>query len=118
MFAVTVGMGVQQIIEKRKELNDDYETILYHTVADRLAEAATEQMNEIVRTQLWGYEAKGIRPAIGYPSLPDQRLVFLADKVLHYDELGIILTENGALYPQSSTTGCIFAHSKARYFAV
>lgn len=118
LFAVTVGLGVQQIIEKRKELKDDYEAILYQTVADRLVEAATERMNEIVRTQLWGYDAKGIRPAIGYPSLPDQRLVFLADKVLHYDELGIALTENGALLPQSSTTGYIFAHSNARYFAV
>ena len=118
LFAVTAGMDIQQIIEKYKSQNDDYNAILYQSIADRLVEAATEKMNSLVREELWGYEAKGIRPAIGYPSLPDQRLVFLADKVLHYGELGIILTENGAMCPQASTTGYIFPHSHARYFAV
>ncbi len=118
LFVVTAGIEIQQIIEKYKELKDDYNVILYQSIADRLAEAATEIMNNRVRKELWGYESKGIRPAIGYPSLPDQRLVFLADNVLHYNELGISLTENGALSPSATTTGYIFAHSEAHYFAV
>lgn len=118
LFVVTAGMDIQQIIEKYKSQNDDYNAILYQSIADRLVEAATEKINSLVREELWGYEAKGIRPAIGYPSLPDQRLVFLADEVLNYGELGITLTENGALYPSATTTGYIFVHPGAHYFAL
>lgn len=118
LFAVTSGQALQAVIERYKADGDDYNAILYQSLADRLAEAATEIMHRRVRDELWGFEGKGIRPAIGYPSLPDQRLVFLADKVLHYGDLGVTLTENGAMYPPSSTTGYIFAHPRARYFAV
>lgn len=118
MFAVTTGLKIQNMIEQYKSVGDDYNAILYQTLADRLVEAATESMHQFVQSNIWGFEAKGIRPAVGYPSLPDQRLVFLLDEVLRYTELGISLTENGALYPPSSTTGYIFSHPKARYFSV
>lgn len=115
-FAVTVGMDMQKIINKYRDLNDDFKSLLYQSLADRLAEATTELMYRHVKNALWGFDTKGIRPAIGFPSLPDQRLVFLADKVIKYSELGISLTENGALYPTASTTGYIIAHPQARYF--
>lgn len=117
-FAVTVGTDVQHIINKHHENGNEYEALLFQSIADRLAEAATEVMYRQVRRHLWGFEAKGIRPAIGYPSLPDQRLVFEADKVLKYAQLDITPTENGAMYPQASTTGYIIAHPHARYFAI
>ena len=117
-FAVTVGDQLQQIINKWHDAGEEYKALLYQSLADRLAEATTEFLYRKVREQLWGFEAKGIRPAIGFPSLPDQRLVFLADKVLNYAEIGISLTENGALYPTASTTGYIIAHPNARYFIV
>ena len=117
-FAVTVGDQLQQIINKWHDAGEEYKSLLYQSLADRLAEATTEFLYRKVREQLWGFEAKGIRPAIGFPSLPDQRLVFLADKVLNYAEIGISLTENGALYPTASTTGYIIAHPNARYFIV
>ena len=116
IFAVTVGNEIQQIIEKHHNNDDEYKALLYQSLADRLAEASTELIYRKVREEIWGFDAKGIRPAIGFPSLPDQRLVFLADKVLNYAELGITLTENGALYPSASTTGYIIAHPQARYF--
>ena len=118
IFAVTVGNEIQQIIEKHHNNDDEYKALLYQSLADRLAEASTELMYRKVREEIWGFKAKGIRPAIGFPSLPDQRLVFLADKVLSYAELGITLTENGALYPSASTTGYIISHPQARYFNV
>ena len=118
IFAVTVGNEIQQIIEKHHNNDDEYKALLYQSLADRLAEASTELMYHKVREEIWKFDAKGIRPAIGFPSLPDQRLVFLADKVLNYAELGITLTENGALYPSASTTGYIIAHPQARYFNV
>lgn len=117
-FAVTCGTEMQQIINKWHDAGEEYKALLYQSLADRLAEASTEVMYRKVRESLWGFEAKGIRPAIGFPSLPDQRLVFLADKVLNYAELGISLTENGALYPTASTTGYIISHPAARYFMV
>ncbi len=117
-FAVTCGIEFQQIINKWRDAGEEYKSLLYQSLADRLAEASTEILYRKVRKSLWGFEAKGIRPAIGFPSLPDQRLVFLADKVLNYDELGISLTENGALYPSASTTGYILSHPKARYFII
>lgn len=118
VFTVTAGCQLQEIINKHHTCGDEYKALLYQSLADRLAEAATEDMYHHVRESLWGFEAKGIRPAIGFPSLPDQRVVFLADKVLHYNELGIELTENGALYPTATTTGYIIAHPQARYFIV
>ena len=117
-FAVTAGAKMQEIIEKHRTNGDEYKALLYQSLADRLAEATTEAMYSRVKESLWGFEAKGIRPAIGFPSLPDQRLVFLADKVLNYTQYGITLTENGALYPTASTTGYIIAHPKARYFLI
>lgn len=131
LFAVTTGAGVQKIIDRRKEIGDDYGSLLYQSLADRLAEAATELMHKRVRRELWGYAAtgeddnprnllrqyyQGVRPAIGYPSLPDQSLIFDTDKVLRYSELGIAVTENGAMSPSASTTGFIFAHPDSRYF--
>ncbi|WP_290044659.1 methionine synthase [uncultured Muribaculum sp.] len=132
MFAVTVGRDIERIIESYKNEGDDYSAILYQTVADRLVEAATEVMHRKVRVELWGYAPdeslserhvlqqyyKGIRPAIGYPSLPDQSLIFLTDRVLRYYDMGITLTESGAMSPAASTTGLIISHPDSRYFVV
>ena len=89
---------------------------------------------EQVRTdkELWGYvqdenlsiaellqeKNQGIRPAVGYPSLPDQSIIFTFDRLLHVDEIGITLTPNGAMTPHASVCGMMIAHPQARYFAV
>ncbi|MDE7444043.1 MAG: cobalamin-dependent protein, partial [Muribaculaceae bacterium] len=119
VFAVTIGTVVQQLINQYKESGDDYKALLYQSVADRLCEAATSVMHSRVHTELWGNGCdRGIRPAIGYPSLPDQSLVFVIDQILDYHSLGIEPTEHGALNPTASTTGLIFPHPQARYFTV
>jgi len=48
---------------------------------------------------------QGIRPAVGYPSLPDQSINFLLDELLDMKQIGITLTENGAMYPHASVCG-------------
>ena len=113
-----MGNEIQQIIEKHHNNDDEYKALLYQSLADRLAEASTELIYRKVREEIWGFDAKGIRPAIGFPSLPDQRLVFLANQVLNYEDLGITLTENGAVDPSASTPGYIISHPPARYFNV
>lgn len=130
LFAVTVGPGIQQLIDRKRQIGDDYQALLYQSIADRLVEAATELLHADVRRTYWGYADdepcnarnllrqyyQGIRPAIGYPSLPDQSLVFEADRILRYSEIGISLTENGALSPAASTTGLFISHPASHYF--
>lgn len=118
------------------------DVLLLQTVKDRLAEAAAEVLHLEVRRRLWGYapdEAapqpgetgfdehlaalfserfQGIRPAVGYPSLPDQSFIFQLAEHLPFDQLGISLTENGMMLPHASTCGLMLAHPEARYFAV
>ena len=114
--------------------NDPYRHTLSQTLADRLTEAAASLLHSTVRTrkELWGYSPDesftpqelncepytGIRPAIGYPSLPDQTIIFIIDKLLDLSQIGITLTANGAMHPHSSVCGLMFAHPAARYFGI
>lgn len=113
LFAVTVGNGIQRKIEDLRDSGDDYGSLLVQSLADRLVEAATE----LVHRQTLG-EGNGIRPAFGYPSLPDQSLLHIADHVLDYSGIGITVTENGAMTPLASTSGMMIPYAGARYFTV
>ena len=98
----------------------------------KLAEATAERMHEEVRRKYWGYAPEeqlsveelltekftGIRPAVGYPSLPDQSINFLLSDWLGFERIGIRLTENGAMKPHASVSGLMLAHPAARYFTV
>lgn len=95
---------------------DDFEHMLRQTTAHRLAEAATGWLHRKA-CALWGMGEKcGIRPAVGYSSLPDHNVIFELNKRLRLAELGISLTENGAMSPGSSTCGLLVMHPCARYF--
>ena len=122
-FAVTAGRAIEQIIWQYRDTGDDYHALLLRTVADRLAEAATELTHRLVASRYWGYGNNGqhpigIRPAIGYPSLPDQSLIFDIDRLMPLSPTGISLTENGAMSPAASTCGLIIAHPQSRYFVI
>lgn len=129
LFATTVDAGFGT--EYR---NDDYTSITVQALADRLAEATATLLHLNVRREdsLWGYapdeqltvgqlnreEHQGIRPAVGYPSLPDQSVIFIIDRMLRMKEIGIEITENGAMFPHASVCGIMLSHPAARYFAV
>ena len=66
----------------------------------------------------WVEKFTGIRPAVGYPSLPDQSVNFVLSEWLGFPEIGIRLTENGAMVPHASVSGLILSHPSARYFAI
>lgn len=110
-FAVTAGNILQRSIVEAHDAGDDYASLLRQSIADRLAEATTEWLH----AEMGG---KGIRPAIGYQSMPDQSLVHEAAKFIDYPSAGISTTEHGALYPQASTTGFFIIRPEARYFVV
>lgn len=127
VFASTVDYDMERMYE-----NDSYKHLLVQTLSDRLAEAATEKMHEYVRKEAWGYakdenlsmqellheKFQGIRPAVGYPSLPDQSVNFILNDLLHMEEIGITLTENGAMHPHASVSGLMISHPQAKYFSI
>ena len=132
----SVGLFATSVTENvGTEIDDDpYRKMLSQTLADRLSEAAASCLHSQVRTrkELWGYSPDekftpeelnsepypGIRPAIGYPSLPDQSVIFTIDKLLNLSSIGITLTPNGAMHPHASVCGLMFAHPASRYFSV
>ena len=95
---------------------DEYASLLAQSVAHRMAEAATELLHRRLAGDTDSHT--GIRPAAGYPMLPDQSIVQLLDKILKYNELDITITEHGALHPSASTTGLMIFSPSARYFEV
>lgn len=115
LFVVTA----RPVAEAIEAPEGSYREMLRHSLSDRLVEGATEWMHTYEHATLHGLTSpRGIRPAIGYPSLPDQSLVFLTDRLLHYSDLRVELTSNGALSPSATTTGMIFAAPQARYFDI
>ncbi|WP_298650690.1 methionine synthase [uncultured Proteiniphilum sp.] len=131
-FAVTAGVGADEQMRRYEAEGDEYAALLMKSLLDRLAEAATEWLHAKIRREYWGYAAEenisigemfavkyeGIRPAVGYPSIPDQTVNFLLHDVLATPEIGISLTENGVMYPNASVSGLLFAHPQSRYFAI
>jgi 5-methyltetrahydrofolate--homocysteine methyltransferase len=131
-FAVTAGIGCDELATRFDKQHDDYNSILTKALADRLAEAFAEYLHYEARRN-WGYghdegltnedlieeKYRGIRPAPGYPAQPDhteKRTIFnLLDAERN---TGIRLTESYAMHPAASVSGLYFAHPAARYFAV
>ena len=56
-FAVTAGIGEDEVADRFKRANDDYSAILVKALADRLAEAFAERLHARVRREFWGYAA-------------------------------------------------------------
>ena len=104
LFATSIDESLPQMSDA-----DPYQQLLAQTVADRLAEATAEMINR---------EFPGIRPAVGYPSMPDMSLTFLLDRLLDLGQIDIKLTESGAMRPHASVCGIIIPHPHARYFNI
>jgi 5-methyltetrahydrofolate--homocysteine methyltransferase len=131
-FAVTSGVGMQELRDTFRAQHDDYNAIMAEALADRLAEAFAECLHQRVRTQ-WGYgrdeklsyddliheKYRGIRPAPGYPSCPDHTEKATLWRLLDvHANTGIELTESFAMWPGSSVSGLYFAHPQSRYFGL
>ncbi|MDX5441898.1 MAG: methionine synthase [Alteromonadaceae bacterium] len=132
-FAVTTGIGVDELTKEFKDAHDDYSAIMVQALADRLAEAFAERMHERVRKEFWGYATDeqlanddlikeryhGIRPAPGYPACPDHTEKATLFKLLDATaNTSLQLTEHFAMYPTAAVSGWYFAHPESKYFAV
>lgn len=116
-FAVTMSPAFVERLEtlKRERGGGDYDVLLLQTLGDRLAEATAEFLSQrLLKEKGWG----GIRPAVGYPSWPEQRNMFLLAKLVDMQRLGITLTENGAMYPQASVSGLYLGNPDTEYFSI
>ena len=132
-FAVTTGIGLDEMVKKFEADLDDYKSIMAKAVADRLAEAFAELMHEKVRKELWGFakdenlsndqiilgQYRSIRPAPGYPACPDHTEKATLFKLLDATKnTGITLTETFAMFPTAAVCGLYFAHPQSKYFAI
>ena len=129
-----IGLFVSTVDHEVEELysDDTYRHLLCQTLADRLAEATAERGHLLVRRELWGFAPDenlsledlfqeryvGIRPAVGYPSLPDQSINFILSDILDFPSLDVSLTEHGAMLPHATTSGLILSHPAAHHFSV
>jgi len=130
-FAVTAGIGEDELSEGFKQAHDDYNAIMVKVLADRLAEGCAEWLHQRVRSE-WGYGGdeqlsreeliaeryRGIRPAFGYPACPDHTEKRTLFDLLDAPRQGITLTESCAMHPGSSVSGIYLHHPEARYFTV
>jgi 5-methyltetrahydrofolate--homocysteine methyltransferase len=131
LFAVTAGLGADDLAKHFEKNLDDYNAIMVKALADRLAEAFAEYLHAQARRD-WGYgdreqlsnedlvaeKYRGIRPAYGYPACPDHSEKFKLFDLLDARKVGINLTESAAMTPAASVSGLYFSHPEAKYFNV
>jgi 5-methyltetrahydrofolate--homocysteine methyltransferase len=129
-FAVTAGLGAEELAASFEAEHDDYHAIMAKALADRLAEAFAEYLHEVARRawyetgpqlpteQLIAERFRGIRPAFGYPACPDHSEKSKLFTLLRAEEAGLALTETYAMTPAASVSGIYLAHPEARYFSV
>jgi 5-methyltetrahydrofolate--homocysteine methyltransferase len=130
-FAVTAGLGVDELVRKFEAQHDDYSAIMVKALADRLAEAFAEYLHARARRD-WGYgqaetltnedllaeKFRGIRPAFGYPACPDHSRKGPLFDLLGARAVGLQLTESFAMLPAASVSGLYLSHPQARYFVI
>jgi 5-methyltetrahydrofolate--homocysteine methyltransferase len=129
-FAVTAGIGADDLSARFEAEHDDYHAIMVKALADRLAEAFAEWLHQRARRE-W-YETgpdmssdelreeryRGIRPAFGYPACPDHSRKRALFDLLGAEAIGMGLTEHFAMTPAASVSGLYFGHPASRYFNV
>lgn len=132
-FALTAGIGCDELVAEYEKNFDDYNSIMVKAMADRLAEAFAEKLHELVRKEYWGYakderftneelikeQYAGIRPAPGYPACPEHTEKGTLFALLEAEEkIGLSITESYAMYPTAAVSGYYFAHPESKYFGL
>lgn len=107
-----VGLFVIKVEDLHKCCDcKSYEHLLRESLCARIAQAASEWLD--------GQISEGtnvIKPAFGYPSVPDHSLKRVAFDLLDAErELGMSLTSTFAITPTTSICGMIISHPEAKY---
>ncbi|MGL5689843.1 MAG: methionine synthase [Bacteroidales bacterium] len=131
-FAVSEGIEFENLIKEAQAHGDDYKAMLLQTIADRLVEATAEWLHMRIRREFWGYASdesieigevmkghyQGIRPAVGYPSIPEQQTIHILGELIDFSKINIRITENGAMAPAASVSGLYIMHPESTYFII
>jgi 5-methyltetrahydrofolate--homocysteine methyltransferase len=116
---VTVGDALLEKSERMMKEGDYTEGYYLHGFGVRLAEAAAEFVNRLIKKELGLGGARGLRYSWGYPACPDHmQHHILFDLLDARGRLGIDVTEAGALVPELTTAALVVHHPEAKYFSV
>lgn len=133
VFMAGAGRYIDSERRRLEESGDTYKALILQSLADRLAEATSEYLHYLVRKEYWGYspdedmdvkrilrgEYVGIRPAMGYPMLPDQLLnKTVYDLLMPESGYKVEITENGAMSPSSTVSGLYISNPLSQYFMI
>jgi 5-methyltetrahydrofolate--homocysteine methyltransferase len=128
-FGVAIH-GADELAKRYEAASDDYKAIMVKALADRLAEAFAEHTHlqarrdwyepdgEVSIEDLHAERFRGIRPAFGYPAMPDHSLKHELFGLVGARDFDMDLTGSFAMTPASSVSGMLFAHPASGYFTV
>lgn len=106
LFAITADTGTSQ-------------DLIGQAILDTLAEAASSMLDDMTGNAMRRKDMKIIKPAAGYPSLPDHSVK--KDILEHLGKAGnpgITLSETFGMSPDASVCGMIFMHPEAYYLDI
>lgn len=97
-------------------LQDNYMSIMENILLTRIAEAASEFLESYLKEKnIW---IPNIRPAIGYPSIPDHSIKKTIFEIVDGEKTGASLTSNYAMLPLSTVCGIYISNPKSFYFSL
>ena len=113
-----VGFFVASSQLSRMEEKDSYRSVLEQLLYDRMVEVLAGEVQDIM-VKRWGCAFPVIRPAPGYPSIPDHDVKGLVFRSLDVTKrIGVRLTNHKAMDPPSSICALVFSAPDACYFSV
>ena len=124
-FAVTAGIGADELAKSFEADHDDYRAIMVKALADRLAEAFAEWLHREVRRAWYAPDEalpnedlieeryRGIRPAFGYPACPDHTEKRTLFDLLGARDQGMDLTTSCAMSPERRLRAVLRASIRA-----
>ena len=114
---VTVGDELLEKSEAMMKGGEYSEGYYLHGFGVRIAEAAAEYVHRLMRKELGIPMNRGLRYSWGYPACPDHLQHEILYRLLPAKEMGMDLTELGALVPELSTAALVVHHPEAKYFS-
>jgi 5-methyltetrahydrofolate--homocysteine methyltransferase len=124
LFALSAGFGMEEQVSAYRARHDDYNAILFASIANALAEAFAEEAHRRLRDEWWCYAqdtnaGRGIRPAFGYSACPDHEDKRIAFEILEAQKrCGLELTDSAMIIPAASVCGMFFASPASCYFGI
>ena len=98
---------------------DTVQDLVGQAILDTLAEAASSMLDEKIKGALKVGGMTVIKPAAGYPALPDHSVkADILEHLKNPEKLGILLSESYGMTPDASICGMIFIHPEACYLEI